>query len=128
MLMVVVMVVMVVSLLKVVMVVVTHSHTLTYICTHSSSAHTHQHIHMHIRTHVHTLLFRYDGNFLNRTRNCSTYAPGCGLMQMYDVGMTSMWVQEAFALAELARLIGRPTELSAMLDARAKAVSEWGSG
>ena len=51
------------------------------------------------------------------------------MMQLYDVGMTSMWVQEAFALAELARLIGRPTELSAMLDARGKAVGgrmrEW---
>ena len=68
-------------------------------------------------------LVRYDGSFLNRTRNCSTYEPGCGLMQMYDVGMTSMWVQEAFALADLARLIGRPKVLSDMLDARGKAVT-----
>lgn len=39
-------------------------------------------------------------------------------MQLYDVGMTSMFVQEAFALAELAQLIGQPKSLSDMLTKR----------
>lgn len=41
----------------------------------------------------------YDGDFFNTTS---------GLMEMYDVGMSSMFVQEAYALAELADIIGRP--------------------
>ena len=41
-----------------------------------------------------------------------------GLMQLYDVGMTSMFVQEAFALAELAQLIGEPQALTDMLTKR----------
>ena len=40
------------------------------------------------------------------------------LMQMYDVGMTSLFIQEAYSLAELAKIIGRPTELIKMLQRR----------
>ena len=61
---------------------------------------------------------RYDGTFVNTTNGCSQYESGCGLMQLYDVGMTSMFVQEAFALAELAQLIGEPKALSDMLTKR----------
>ena len=35
-------------------------------------------------------------------------------MQLYDVGMTSMFVQEAFALAELAQLNDEPEALTDM--------------
>ena len=55
---------------------------------------------------------------------CPLPQTGCGLMQLYDVGMTSMWVQEAFALAELAQVIGRPQALSDMLNARGKAMAQ----
>ena len=54
----------------------------------------------------------YDGTFVNQTNGCSLDESGCGLMQLYDVGMTSMFVQEAFSLAELAQVIGRPQSLS----------------
>ena len=65
----------------------------------------------------------YDGTFVNTTNGCSLYESGCGLMQLYDVGMTSMWVQEAFALAELAAVAGRPQSLADMLTARGKAMA-----
>ena len=45
-------------------------------------------------------------------------------MQLYDVGMTSMWVQEAFALAKLAVVAGRPQSLADMLNARGKAMAQ----
>lgn len=50
----------------------------------------------------------YDGEFFD---NVSTH-----LMQLYDVGMTSMLVLDAYALAELADVIARPE--GAMLRAR----------
>ena len=34
----------------------------------------------------------YDGTFVNTTDGCSQYESGCGLMQLYDVGMSSMFV------------------------------------
>ena len=66
----------------------------------------------------------YDGTFVNTTDGCSLYESGCGLMQLYDVGMTSMWVQEAFALAKLAVVAGRPQSLADMLNARGKAMAQ----
>eukprot|EP00051_Salpingoeca_urceolata_P014957 m.191191 g.191191 ORF g.191191 m.191191 type:complete len:939 (+) comp18245_c0_seq1:119-2935(+) len=51
---------------------------------------------------------QYDGNFFD---DKTTH-----LMQLYDVGMSSMFVQEAYALSELATAIGRPE--AAMLRAR----------
>ena len=41
----------------------------------------------------------YDGDLWNST---------CGLMMLYDVGMSSLFTMEAFALADLADQIGRP--------------------
>merc|ERR1712151_1470709 len=41
-----------------------------------------------------------------------------GLMHLYDVGMSSMFVQEAFSLAELAQIIGRPSAVVKNLTAR----------
>lgn len=39
-------------------------------------------------------------------------------MQMYDVGMTSLFAQEAYSLAELADILGRDASVSKMLRAR----------
>ena len=39
---------------------------------------------------------------------CEYFDAATGTMQLYDVGMSSMVTQEAFALAELASAIGRP--------------------
>jgi putative isomerase len=50
---------------------------------------------------------RYDGEFWSNKNS---------LMQLYDVGMSSMFAMEAFALSELADVIGRPE--SAMLRKR----------
>jgi hypothetical protein len=55
----------------------------------------------------------YDGEFYD---DSNTF-----LMQLYDVGMSSMVVQEAYALATLADAIGRPE--AAMLRARGDAMS-----
>ena len=66
----------------------------------------------------------YNGTFVNITSGCTPYESGCGLMQLYDVGMTSMWVQEAFSLAELAIMIGRPQALADMLTARGKSMAQ----
>merc|ERR1712226_570096 len=62
----------------------------------------------------------YDGTFVNTTSGCSLYESGCGLMQLYDVGMTSMFVQEAFALADMATLAGKSQSMADMLTARAQ--------
>jgi hypothetical protein len=40
----------------------------------------------------------YDGEFYNDTGGCSISQDGCGLMQLYDVGMSAMFVQECYAL------------------------------
>ena len=40
------------------------------------------------------------------------------LMQLYDVGMSTLFVQEAYSLAELAEAIGRDEEVAAMLRTR----------
>jgi len=56
----------------------------------------------------------YDGEFYDSS---NTF-----LMQLYDVGMSSMVVQEAFALAELADAINRPE--GAMLRARGTMMSQ----
>lgn len=53
----------------------------------------------------------YDGEFYNRTS---------GLMELYDVGMSSMFVQEAASLADLARIIGRGDGVVKRLEARAE--------
>ena len=66
----------------------------------------------------------YDGTFVKSTNGCSLYESGCGLMQLYDVGMTSMFVQEAFSLAELAPIAKRPQSLADMLTARGKAMAQ----
>lgn len=66
----------------------------------------------------------YDGEFYNNSNGCTLTEDGCGLMQLYDVGMTSMWVQEAFSLAKLAQVIGRPPALAEMLTARGKAMAQ----
>ena len=42
----------------------------------------------------------------------------------YDVGMTSMFVQEALSLAKLAVVAGRPQAMVDMLNARAKAMGQ----
>ena len=55
----------------------------------------------------------YDGEFFD---DSNTF-----LMQLYDVGMSSMLAQEAYALAELAEAIGRPE--AAMLRGRGAAIS-----
>ena len=55
----------------------------------------------------------YDGEFFDANET--------HLMQLYDVGMSSMFVQEAYSLAELADAIGR-TE-GAMLRARGDAMA-----
>lgn len=52
----------------------------------------------------------YDGEFFNKTSQ---------LMQLYDVGMASMFTQEAKSLAALATIIGRPSEQVKMLTERA---------
>lgn len=46
------------------------------------------------------------------------YAESAVIWIADDVGMTSMFVQEAFALAELAQVIGKPQSLSDMLTKR----------
>jgi len=51
----------------------------------------------------------YDGHLFNNETH---------LMELYDVGMSSLFISEAYALAELANVIGRPPELSAMLRSR----------
>ena len=56
---------------------------------------------------------RYDGEFYDSS---NTF-----MMQLYDVGMSSMVVQEAYALAELADAIGRPE--AAMLRDRGDGMS-----
>ena len=59
--------------------------------------------------------FRYDGDLYdNRTH----------LMQLYDVGMSSLFVQEAYSLAELAIAIGRDSSLVEMLRARGDAMRD----
>jgi hypothetical protein len=60
----------------------------------------------------------YDDATLNVTEGCSWHESGCGSMEEYDVGMTAMFVQEAYALAKLAAIIGRPQSLIAMLQQR----------
>jgi Trehalase len=60
----------------------------------------------------------YDDATLNITNGCHWHESGCGLMEEYDVGMTAMFVQEAYALAKLAAIIGRPQSLIAMLQQR----------
>jgi hypothetical protein len=45
-------------------------------------------------------------------------------MQLYDVGMTSMFVQEAFSLAKLAPVAGRPQSMADMLNARGKSMGQ----
>jgi hypothetical protein len=67
--------------------------------------------------------FRYDGTFFNSTNGCGPEESGCGMMELYDVGMSSLVVQEALALATLAPLIGRPEQVVSVLAARAKAMS-----
>lgn len=52
----------------------------------------------------------YDGDFFNKTSH---------LMELYDVGMSSMFVQESACLAKLARIIGRSQELVSSLEDRA---------
>lgn len=66
----------------------------------------------------------YDGTFVNTTNGCSLHESGCGLMELYDVGMTSLFAQEAFALAELAPLAGQPPSMVALLNARGKAMAQ----
>ena len=65
----------------------------------------------------------YDGSFSNTTNGCSLNESGCGLMDLYDVGMSSLFAQEAFALAELAPYAGRPQSLVDQLNARGKAMA-----
>jgi putative isomerase len=55
----------------------------------------------------------YDGDFFDK---------GTHLMQLYDVGMTSLFTQEAYSLAELADIVGRDPKVGAMLRARADAM------
>ena len=35
----------------------------------------------------------YDGTFSNTTNGCGLTESGCGLMELYDVGMSSLFVQ-----------------------------------
>lgn len=49
------------------------------------------------------------GDYFNQTS---------GLMEMYDVGQSSLTAQEAYSLAELARLLGKPQQLQNKLKAR----------
>ena len=56
----------------------------------------------------------YDGEFFDTN--------GTHLMQLYDVGMSSMFVQEAYSLAELADAIGRSE--GEMLRARGDAMAK----
>jgi hypothetical protein len=65
----------------------------------------------------------YDGDFYNSTSGCGLTESGCGLMSLYDVGMSSMFVQEAYALANLSALVGRPDTLRAKLVARGDAMA-----
>ena len=65
----------------------------------------------------------YDGTFYNTTNGCSESESGCGLMELYDVGMSSLFVQEAFALAELAPHAGRPQSLVDELNARGQSMA-----
>lgn len=58
---------------------------------------------------------RYDGDLFDDES---------ALMQLYDVGMSSMFVQEAYSLAELAAVIGRKPELVNMLRARGDAMRD----
>lgn len=51
---------------------------------------------------------RYDGEFFDASNSF--------LMQLYDVGMSSMLVQEAYALAELALAIGRDDDAMMLRD------------
>lgn len=46
------------------------------------------------------------------------------LMQLYDVGMSSLFVQEAYSLAELADAIGRDTEVGKSLRSRGDSMRE----
>ena len=56
----------------------------------------------------------YDGEFFDANKT--------HLMQLYDVGMSSMFVQEAYSLAQLADAIGRPE--GAMLRSRGDAMAK----
>eukprot|EP00750_Incisomonas_marina_P011382 INCI16371.1.p1 GENE.INCI16371.1~~INCI16371.1.p1 ORF type:complete len:914 (-),score=108.51 INCI16371.1:2333-5074(-) len=60
----------------------------------------------------------YDEEFFNATNGCSSTESGCGLMGLYDVGFSSMFVQECYALANLSLLIGRPASLTNALRER----------
>ena len=46
------------------------------------------------------------------------------LMQLYDVGMSSLFVQEAYSLAELADAIGRDAQVGTRLRARGDAMRD----
>lgn len=65
----------------------------------------------------------YDGTFSNTTNGCNETESGCGLMDLYDVGMSSLFVQEAYALAELAPHAGRPQSLVNELNARGQSMA-----
>jgi putative isomerase len=58
----------------------------------------------------------YDGNMFD---NQTTH-----LMQLYDVGMSSLYVQEAYALAQLADILGRDRGVSTMLRSRGDAMRD----
>ena len=51
------------------------------------------------------------------------YNTTSGLMEMYDVGQSSLVAQEAFSLAKLARLMGKPQKLQDRLMARGKRIA-----
>ena len=47
--------------------------------------------------------------------SCEYFNKTTGFMELYDVGMNAMFVQEAFALAKLARIIGREEEADELI-------------
>jgi putative isomerase len=57
----------------------------------------------------------YDGDFMNDRYH---------VMNLYDVGMSSLFAQEAYSLAELAEAIGKDAKLVAMLRARGDAMRD----
>lgn len=58
---------------------------------------------------------RYDGEFFKKgLKTHGTYS--IGQMELYDVGMASMFVSEADALATLATAIGRTAEATKLKD------------
>ena len=66
----------------------------------------------------------YDDATFNGTDGCGLQESGCGLMDMYDLGMTAMFVQEAYSLAHLAHILERPAPLVDLLTQRGDRFAE----